>query len=62
MANLDTIRFQKISLAKFTSEDKNALVKELKRRNITHRLTATAVLFDERFLRQVKDLVPPSSR
>lgn len=62
MANLDTIRFQKISLAQFNADDKAALVKELKRRNITHRLTATAVLFDERFLRQVKDLVPPSSR
>jgi hypothetical protein len=62
MANLDTIRFQKISLVQFSAADKAALVKELKRRNITHRLTASAVLFDERFLRQVKDLVPPSSR
>jgi ribosomal protein L29 len=62
MAQLDTIKFQKISIAKFSIEDRNALIKELKRRNISHRATATAVLFDERFLSQVKDLVPPSSR
>ncbi len=60
--SLDTIRFQKISLSKFSNSDRNDLVKELKKRNISHRLTADAVLFDERFLRQVKDLVPPSLR
>lgn len=62
MANLDTIKFQKISVTKFSAEDRLALIKELKRRNISHRATATAVLFDERFLQQVKDLVPPSLR
>jgi len=62
MANLDQIRFQKISILKFSPEDKKDLVKELKKRNISHRLTSSAILFDERFLSQVKDLVPPSLR
>ena len=62
MANLDTIAFQKISVSKFSIEDRNDLIKELKRRNISHRVTATSILFDERFLKQVKDLVPLSLR
>lgn len=62
MSNLQNIRFQKISTTKFTEQDRKDLVKELKKRNIRHRLTPTDVLFDERFLRQVKDLVPASLR
>jgi len=62
MTNLDQIRFQKISISKFSQQERNDLVKELKKRNISHRLTTNAILFDERFLRQVKDLVPPSLR
>lgn len=62
MTDLQNIRFQKISTIKFTEQDKKDLVKELKKRNISHRLTAEAVLFDERFLKQVKDLVPASLR
>ena len=60
--SLDTIRFQKISISKFSDSDRKDLIQELKKRNISHRLTAGAILFDERFLRQVKDLVPPSLR
>jgi len=62
MSNLQNIRFQKISTTKFNEQDRKDLVKELKKRNIAHRLTPIAVLFDERFLRQVKDLVPASLR
>lgn len=62
MSDLQNIRFQKLSTTKFSEQDRKDLVKELKKRNISHRVTATAVLFDERFLRQVKDLVPSSLR
>ncbi len=62
MSNLETIRFQKISTAKFDEKDKEDLLKELKRRKISCRLTSTAILFDERYLKDVKDLVPPSLR
>jgi|SaaInlStandDraft_4_1057021.scaffolds.fasta_scaffold95784_2 hypothetical protein len=62
MANLDQIRFQKLSIEKFTELDKKDLVKELKKRNIACRLTDKAVLFDERFLKDVKDLIPASLR
>lgn len=62
MSNLDTIRFQKIYTNEFSSQDKNALVIELKKRKITYRLTQAAVLFDERYLKDVKDLVPSSLR
>ena len=62
MSDLQNIRFQKLSTTKFTEQDRKDLVKELKKRGISYRLTATAVLFDERFLRQVKDLVPASLR
>jgi len=60
--SLENIRFQKISLNKFSDNEKTDLVKELKKRNISHRLTASSILFDERYLKQVKDLVPPSLR
>jgi len=60
--SLENIRFQKISLNKFSDNEKADLVKELKKRNISHRLTSTSILFDERYLKQVKDLVPPSLR
>lgn len=62
MSDLENIRFQKLSIAKFSEKDKNDLIKELKKRNIKCRLTSTAVLFDERYLKDVKDLVPPSLR
>ena len=62
MSNLETIRFQKISIAKFSQKDQQDLLKELKRRNISCRLTSTAILFDERYLKDVKDLVPASLR
>jgi hypothetical protein len=62
MSDLQNIRFQKLSTTKFSEQDRKDLVKELKRRNISHRLTASAVLFDERFLKQVRDLVPASLR
>ena len=62
MSNLETIRFQKISIAKFSQKDQQDLLKELKRRNISCRLTGTAILFDERYLKDVKDLVPASLR
>ena len=62
MSNLENIRFQKLSTAKFSEKDKQDLVKELKKRNISYRLTSNAVLFDERFLKDVKDLVPASLR
>lgn len=62
MSNLENIKFQKISTAKFSEQDKQDLVKELKKRNISCRVTPSAVLFDERFLKQVKDLVPLSLR
>lgn len=62
MSNLENIRFQKISTTKFSEVDKQDLVKELKKRNISCRVTPTAILFDERFLKQVKDLVPLSLR
>lgn len=62
MSNLENIKFQKLSTIKFSEKDKQDLVKELKRRGIGCRVTTDAVLFDERFLRQVKDLVPASLR
>lgn len=62
MSNLETIRFQKISTIKFNEKDKEDLLKELKRRKISCRLTSTAILFDERYLKDVRDLVPPSLR
>ena len=62
MSDLQNIRFQKLSTTKFSEQDRKDLVKELKKRNISYRLTDSAVLFDERFLRQVKDLVPASLR
>lgn len=62
MSNLETIRFQKISTVKFNEKDKEDLLKELKRRKISCRLTSTAILFDERYLKDVRDLVPPSLR
>lgn len=62
MSDLESIRFQKISTTKFSEIDKQDLIKELKKRNISCRVTPSAILFDERFLRQVKDLVPPSLR
>ncbi len=62
MSDLQNIKFQKLSTIKFSEKDKQDLISELKKRNITHRLTAEAILFDERFLRQVKDLVPASLR
>ena len=62
MTNIENIRFQKLSTAKFSEQDKQDLVKELKKRNISCRLTSTAVLFDERFLKDVKDLIPASLR
>jgi hypothetical protein len=62
MSNLETIRFQKISTVKFNEQDKQDLLKELKRRKISCRLTSSAILFDERYLKDVKDLVPASLR
>lgn len=62
MSGLENIRFQKLSIKNFSGKDKKDLVNELKKRNISHRLTDSAVLFDERFLRQVKDLIPSALR
>jgi len=62
MSDLQNIRFQKLSTNKFSEQDRKDLVKELKKRGISYRLTANAVLFDERFLKQVRDLVPASLR
>lgn len=62
MSDLQNIRFQKLSTTKFNEQDKKDLISELKKRNISHRITTNAILFDERFLRQVKDLVPASLR
>lgn len=62
MSNLENIRFQKLSTIKFTEQDKKDLLKELKKRNITCRLTTNAILFDERYLKYVKDLIPSSLR
>jgi len=62
MSDLEQIRFQKLSIAKFSSEERIALLKELKKRNISCRTTTTDVIFDERYLREVKDLIPASLR
>jgi len=62
MNNLENIRFQKINITKFSQKEKMDLVKELKKRKISHRLTETAILFDERYLQKVKDLIPPKFR
>ena len=62
MSDLQNIRFQKLSTTKFSEQDRKDLIKELKKRNISHRATTDAIMFDERFLRQVKDLVPASLR
>lgn len=62
MSNLETIKFQKLSIEKFSEKDKRDLSKELKKRKITYRLTTNSILFDERFLRGVKDLIPASLR
>ncbi len=62
MSNLENIKFQKLSTLKFSEIDKQDLIKELKKRSIRYRLTDIAILFDERFLKDVKDLVPASLR
>ncbi len=62
MSNLENIRFQKLSLTSFSDKDRKDLIQELKKRKIRHRLSADAVMFDERFLKQVKDLIPASRR
>ena len=62
MSNLEKIRFQKLSTKKFSEQDKKDLFREFKRRNIAYRMTEESVLFDERFLKDVKDIIPPSLR
>jgi len=62
MSNLETIRFQKLHTTKFTEQDKYDLLLELKKRNIKCRQTDSAILFDERYLKEVKDIVPASLR
>lgn len=62
MSNLETIRFQKLNTLNFSEQDKKDLLKELKKRNIQCRLTTSAVLFDERYLKDVRDLIPASLR
>jgi len=59
---IDQFRFQRLNISKFTILERNDLIKELKKRNISHRVTSTAILFDERYLKQVKDLVPMSQQ
>ena len=61
-SNLDKIKFQKIPIKNFSIEDRISFIKELKKRGISHRVTDSAVFFDERYLSQVRDLVPPSLR
>jgi len=60
--SLENIKFQKLSLAKFTEKDRLDFIKELKKRKIGCRTTPTAVLFDERHLKDVRDLIPASLR
>jgi|LakMenEpi03Aug12_release.lakeMendotaPanAssembly.Ray.scaffolds.fasta_scaffold355739_2 hypothetical protein len=62
MSDLETIRFQKLPTLKFTEQDKLDLLSEFKKRKITCRVTATHILFDERYLKLVKDIVPASIR
>jgi len=62
MSNLENIRFQKLNTLKFSEQDKQDLLRELKKRHIRYRLTSTAVIFDERYLKDVKDLIPASLR
>lgn len=62
MSNLENIRFQKLNTLTFSEQDKRDLLRELKKRNIQCRLTTTAILFDERYLKDVKDIIPASLR
>lgn len=62
MAELDTIKFHKLSLTGFTEQDRNDFTAELKRRKIRYRLTTPAVLFDDRYINQVRDLIPHKLR
>jgi hypothetical protein len=62
MSNLESIRFQKISTTKFSEKDKQDLLQELKKRKISCRLTTQAILFDERFLKDVRDIIPATLR
>jgi hypothetical protein len=62
MSNLESIKFQKLDTMKFTEQEKKDLLAEFKKRKITYRLTQSAIIFDERFLKDVRDLIPPSNR
>mgnify|MGYP007046950120 CR=1 FL=1 len=62
MSDLETIKFQKLSIAKFSEKDRKDLVLELKKRKISCRTTETAIIFDERYLKHVRDLIPASLR
>jgi len=62
MSNLESIKFQKLDTTKFTEQEKKDLLAEFKKRKITYRLTQSAIIFDERFLKDVRDLIPPSNR
>lgn len=62
MSNLENIRFQKLVTTKFSERDKQDLLTELKKRKITVRVTQNSILFDERFLKDVRDLIPLSMR
>ena len=62
MSDLENIKFQKLSIEKFSEKDRTDLILELKRRKISYRTTATALIFDERYLKDVRDLIPASLR
>lgn len=62
MNNLENIKFQKLNTSKFTEQEKNELLAELKKRGVSCRLTTFSIMFDERYLKNVKDLIPASKR
>ena len=60
--NIEKIRFQKVDIRKFTKKEKEAFIKELRKRKISFRLTQNFIYFDERYLSKVKDLIPTKHR
>lgn len=62
MHKYEQIRFQKVDISKFDSKDRRSIVYELRKRNITFKLTENNIYFDENYLTVVKDLIPKKYR
>ena len=59
---MEQIVFQKLDIRKFEKDEFMELTSELKRRKIRFRLSENYIYFDERFLKEVKDIIPSRLR